>query len=63
LDLIFVLRARDLMRTLIARLLCFVGWHDFRIIEVSFGFGPSGDVEKVQCRRCGLITTRPGDSG
>ncbi len=49
------------MQALIARLLCLVGWHDFKIIEASFGFGPSGGVEKVQCRRCGLVTTRSGD--
>lgn len=49
------------MQALIARLLCLVGWHDFKIIEASFGFGASGGVEKVQCRRCGLVTTRSGD--
>jgi hypothetical protein len=51
-----------LVRTLIARLLCLLGWHDFKIIEGSFGFGASGGVEKVQCRRCGLVTTRSGDT-
>ncbi len=50
------------MRTLIARLLCLVGWHDFKIIEGSFGFGASGGVEKVECRRCGMVTTRSGDT-
>ncbi len=62
LNLVLAVRARDLMQTLIARLLCLVGWHDFKIIEASFGFGPSGGVEKVQCRRCGLVTTRPGET-
>ncbi len=50
------------MHDLIARILCYVGWHDFEITEVIFGFGPSGGVEKVRCRRCGLATTRPTGS-
>ena len=46
------------MSKLIGRLLCALGLHDFHVIEVSMGFGPSGDVAKVECRRCGLVTTR-----
>ncbi|HEY5700535.1 MAG TPA: hypothetical protein VIT83_00430 [Gammaproteobacteria bacterium] len=42
----------------LGRLLCFLGFHDFRIVEVSFGFGPGNTVEKVECRRCGFHTTR-----
>jgi hypothetical protein len=49
------------MRSLLARLLCLIGVHDFRIVEVIVGFGPSGTVEKVECRRCGLVTTRHGE--
>ena len=48
------------MRELIDRLLCLIGIHDYRILDVTVGFGPSGTVEKVQCRRCGLVTTRQG---
>jgi len=48
---------------LLRRLLCFLGFHDFRIVEVTMGFGPSGAVEKVECRRCGYLTARrQGDS-
>ena len=39
-------------------LLCFLGFHDFRVVEVTMGFGSSGTVEKVECRRCGLVTAR-----
>ncbi|MDX1512491.1 MAG: hypothetical protein R3174_02000 [Gammaproteobacteria bacterium] len=39
-------------------LLCQFGLHDFRIVEVSFGFGPGNTVEKVECRRCGFHTSR-----
>ena len=40
------------------RLLCWLGFHDFRVLEISFGFGDAGDVEKVECRQCGLIISR-----
>jgi hypothetical protein len=43
-----------------ARLLCLLGFHDYAVVSRTFGFGPSGDVEKVQCRRCGFVTTRRG---
>ncbi len=39
-------------------LLCFLGFHDFRVVEVTMGFGSSGNVEKVECRRCGRLTAR-----
>jgi hypothetical protein len=41
-----------------ARLLCLLGFHDFVVVSRTFGFGPSGDVEKVECRRCGYVTSR-----
>lgn len=43
---------------LIGRLLCWLGFHDFRVIDRTFGFGPDGGVEKVECRRCGVTITR-----
>ena len=46
------------MMNLFRRLLCFLGFHDFRVVEATMSFGPSGAVEKVECRRCGRRTTR-----
>ncbi len=43
---------------LFRRLFCFLGFHHFRVVEVTVGFGPSGAVEKVECRRCGGLTVR-----
>ena len=40
------------------RLLCWLGFHRFRVIDVTFGFGSGARVEKVQCKRCGGVTTR-----
>lgn len=51
------LRTPDNLRWL-GRLLCLAGIHDFRIVEVKFGFGLGSRIEKVQCRRCGFVTTR-----
>ncbi|MBT3305135.1 MAG: hypothetical protein HN377_01495 [Alphaproteobacteria bacterium] len=47
----------DLLVTL-QRLKCWLGFHDFRVLEISFGFGEAGDVEKVECKQCGLIISR-----
>ncbi len=45
---------------ILGRLLCLLSIHDFRVTEATFGFGPGGSVEKVQCKRCGLVTARHG---
>ena len=45
----------------LTQLLCLVGLHDFHVIDVTFGFGQGGSVAKVECRRCGLVTTRQTD--
>jgi hypothetical protein len=42
----------------VGRLLCALGWHDFRVLEVRFGFGQGNHIEKVECRRCGVHSTR-----
>ena len=47
----------DLAQSL-QRLMCWLGFHDFKVLEISFGFGDAGDVEKVECRHCGLIISR-----
>ncbi len=43
---------------ILGRLLCWFGFHKFRIIDVTIGFGEAGSVENVECRRCGMIVTR-----
>lgn len=44
--------------SLLGRLLCWLGFHDFRVVDKIFGFGAGGGVEKVECRRCGVTITR-----
>ncbi|WP_423909982.1 hypothetical protein [Candidatus Spongiihabitans sp.] len=43
---------------LLGKLLCWLGFHDFQVISKTFGFGDGGGVEKVECKRCGVIMTR-----
>ena len=42
------------------RLLCLIGVHDYRVIEVVEAFGLAGNVHKTQCRWCGYVTTQRG---
>ncbi len=51
---------RNELLTWIGRLLCYLGIHDFRLVEVVGGFGQGGQVQKVECRRCGYTTTQRG---
>ena len=43
---------------MLGRLLCWLGLHDYRVVDRTFGFGPGGDTEKVLCRRCGQVIIR-----
>ena len=40
------------------KIFCLLGLHQFKVIDITFGFGASGDVEKVECIHCGVIKTR-----
>lgn len=40
------------------RLLCWLGFHNFRVVDRAFEFGAGGAIEKVECRRCGVTMTR-----
>lgn len=44
--------------TRLGKLLCWCNLHDFRVLSKSFAFGTNMGVEKVECRRCGIIVTR-----
>lgn len=42
---------------MIGRLLCLLGFHDFKVIDATLGFGSAGGTSTVQCRRCGRVVT------
>lgn len=46
------------VRDMLGRILCYFGVHDFDVVDVTFGFGAGGSVAKMQCKRCGFVTTR-----
>ena len=48
------------LESMLGRLLCWLGLHDFETIDVTMSFGPGGAVEHVRCLRCGYVTTRSG---
>jgi hypothetical protein len=53
--------AEDLPKSVAAylgQLLCRIELHDLDLIEVVGGFGVSGPVEKLRCKRCGKAVTR-----
>ena len=43
-----------------AYLVCWLGIHRYKIIDSTFGFGPSGTIKKVQCKICGIEKTKRG---
>ena len=48
------------MKLNVGLLLCWIGIHRYKIIDVSFGFGPGGSVKTVQCKICGIKKTKKG---
>ena len=48
----------SMLPSLLGRLLCRLGVHDYRVLEIMFQFGSGGSIEKVECRRCGVTVTR-----
>ena len=42
----------------IEKLKCRIGLHQFRVIEIKFGFGSAGKVEVAECERCKKVITR-----
>tara|TARA_B100001971_G_scaffold204371_1_gene220433 strand:+ start:605 stop:859 length:255 start_codon:yes stop_codon:yes gene_type:complete len=45
-------------QSIFGRLLCRLGFHDDRVIDGTYGFGPGGNVQRVECKRCGRLETR-----
>lgn len=52
-------RATEMIKLppLLGRLLCWLGFHDYRVVDVTYEFGTDA-VEKDECRRCGAVRTR-----
>ena len=46
------------MKNKFNKLLCWLGIHQYKIIDVTYGFGPGGSVETIECRVCGIKKKR-----
>ena len=46
------------MQVRLNQLLCWLGLHRYKVIDIHFGFGPSGSVKVVQCKICGTKRTK-----
>ena len=42
-------------------MMCLLGFHKYKIINIDFSFGQSLKIIKVQCKNCGLIKIKKGD--
>ena len=42
---------------MVGQLLCLLGFHDFKVIDATIGFGLAGGTSTVQCQRCGRVIT------
>ena len=41
-----------------SRLLCVLGFHNFRVVGTEFAFSAGARTEKIECRRCGIMFVR-----
>ena len=41
-------------------LLCLLGIHRYKVIDISFGFGVGGSVRTIQCKICGIKKIKKG---
>ena len=41
-------------------ILCWLGIHRYKIIDISFGFGLGGSVKTIRCKICGVKKTKKG---
>jgi hypothetical protein len=48
------------MKPKLSLLLCWLGVHRFKIIDISFGFGAGDSVRTIQCKICGIKKIRKG---
>ena len=35
-------------------LLCLLGIHRYKVIDITFGFGKGGATQKIKCKICGI---------
>ena len=48
------------VKTKLSLLLCWLGIHRYKVIDVSFSFGQGGSVKTIECKICKIKKTRKG---
>ena len=48
------------MKAKLSLLLCWLGIHRYKIIDISFGFGAGNSVKTIQCKVCGIMKIKKG---
>jgi len=39
-------------------LLCLLGIHRYKVIDITFGFGKAGSTQKLKCKVCGILKVK-----
>lgn len=42
------------------KLLCFLGLHSYKTINIEFGFNPTDRITTLECKYCGFTKIKPG---
>ena len=42
------------------KLLCFLGLHNFKTINIEYGFNPTDRVTTLECKNCGFTKIKSG---
>jgi len=42
-------------------LLCLMGIHRYKVIDITFGFGKGGSTQKIKCKICGIQKIKISD--
>ena len=48
------------VKTRLALLLCWLGIHRYKVIDISFGFAAGDSVKTIKCKICGFKKIRKG---
>ena len=48
------------MKTKLSLLLCWLGIHRYKVIDISFGFAAGDTVKTIKCKNCGIKKIRKG---
>ena len=48
------------MKTKLSLLLCWLGIHRYKVIDISFGFASGDSVKTIKCKNCGIRKIRKG---